>query len=103
LTLTTALGELEAAWDRLPDHPWTAEGITTAGRRSMTEIVARHLRDVEVHHVDLDVGYAPSDWPAEFVELELAKRLRDLDRRADRAALLAWLLNRCPAPELGPW
>jgi len=68
----------------------------------MTEIVTRHLRDLEVHHVDLDAGYTPSDWPAEFVEFELAKRLRDLDRRADRAALLAWLLGRCPAPELGP-
>jgi maleylpyruvate isomerase len=101
--LTAALSELEAAWDRLPDHLWTSAGITTAGQRSMAEIVARHLRDLEVHHVDLDAGYTPSDWPAEFVELELAKRLRDLDRRADRATLLAWLLGRCPAPELGPW
>jgi maleylpyruvate isomerase len=78
-SLAAAFGELEAAWDQLPDHSWASEGITTAGPRSMTEIVERHLRDVEVHHVDLDAGYRPSDWPAEFVELELCKRLADLD------------------------
>jgi maleylpyruvate isomerase len=101
--LVDAFAELEAAWERLPEHLWTAEGITTAGRRSMADLVGRHLRDVEVHHVDLDVDYAPSDWPLEFVELETVKRLRDLDGRADPAALLAWLLGRGPAPELGPW
>ncbi len=101
--LATAFAELEAAWDRLPDHLWTSAGITTAGPRSMTDIVARHLRDVEVHHVDLDNGYTPSDWPAEYVQLELAKRLGELDGRADPADLLAWLLGRQPAPELTPW
>ena len=25
------------------------------------------LREIEVHHVDLDAGYGPSDWPKEFV------------------------------------
>jgi maleylpyruvate isomerase len=102
-TLTEAFAELEAAWNRLPDDAWTRTGVTTAGLRTMAEIVARHLRDLEVHHVDLDVGYTPSDWPPEFVELELAKRLADLDRRADPEGLLAWLLGRGPAPDLGPW
>jgi maleylpyruvate isomerase len=101
--LTGALDRLEGAWARLPDDLWTSEGVTTAGTRVMTEIVARHLRDVEAHHVDLDVGYEPSDWPTQFVELELAKRLRDLPGRADPSALLAWLLGRGSAPELGPW
>lgn len=94
---------LEAAWDALDDARWGCQGIMTAGPRSMTEIVGHHLRDVEVHHVDLDLGYRPSDWPAAFVERELAKRLRDLPARADAADLLAWLLGRSPAPELGPW
>lgn len=101
--LGSALQELEAAWEALPDHLWDSEGVTTAGSRSMKEVVARHLRDVEVHHVDLDFGYAPTDWPAEFVTVELAKRVRDLEHRTDPTALLAWLLGRRPAPELGPW
>lgn len=102
-SLSSAFEELETAWERLPDQLWDNQGITTAGPRSMTETVARHLRDVEVHHVDLDVGYAPCDWPEEFVRVELPKRVRDLERRAEPTALLAWLLGRSAAPELGPW
>jgi maleylpyruvate isomerase len=69
----------------------------------MREIVSRHLRDVEVHHVDLDIDYQPTDWPELFVEGELAKRLAGLPDRASHAALLAWLLGRADAPALGPW
>jgi hypothetical protein len=76
----------------------------TAGPRTMTEIVTHHLRSVEVHHVDLDIGYLVSSWPPIFVDGELAKRLRALPNRADHADLLAWLLGRATAPELlGPW
>jgi maleylpyruvate isomerase len=103
LRLGTALSDLEAAWERLPTASWSFETITSAGRRSMADVVARHLRDVEVHHVDLDAGYGPMDWPEQFVELELAKRLADLPGRTPHAALLAWLLGRAQAPDLGPW
>lgn len=94
---------LEAAWDALDDALWEWQGIMTAGPRPMTEIVSHHLRNVEVHHVDLDIGYRVCDWPAVFVEGELSKRLRDLPDRGDHGDLLAWLLDRAPAPELGPW
>ena len=69
----------------------------------MKEFVERHLRDVFVHHVDLDVGYRPRDWPSAFVNIELPKRLRDLPGRAESHDLLAWLLGRTAAPELAPW
>lgn len=69
----------------------------------MIEFVERHLRDVFVHHVDLDSGYEPSDWPTAFVSRELPKRLHDLPDRAEPSALLAWLLGRTRAPGLGPW
>jgi len=83
---------------------WDRQGIMTAGPRTMTEIVTHHLRSVEVHHVDLDIGYLVSSWPPIFVDGELAKRLRALPNRADHADLLAWLLGRATAPELlGPW
>jgi len=95
---------LEAAWDRLDPSLWDRQGIMTAGPRTMAEIVAHHLRNVEVHHVDLDIGYQISEWPAAFVDGELPRRLRVLADRADRAELLAWLLDRAPAPRLvGPW
>lgn len=101
--LASSFEELEAAWEALPDHLWDGHAITTAGPRAMTEVLARHLRDVEVHHVDLDVGYAPSDWPEEFLSVELPKRLRDLQHRTEPWGLLAWLLGRGTAPQLGPW
>jgi maleylpyruvate isomerase len=94
---------LEEAWRAFDDGLWNELGEMTAGPRTMGEIIAHHLRDVEVHHVDLDIGYEVSHWPPLFVEGELAKRLRTLDGRADHADLLAWLLDRGPAPELAPW
>jgi maleylpyruvate isomerase len=95
---------LETTWHGLDDVLWESRGIMTAGPRTMTEIVRHHMRNVEVHHVDLDIGYRPVDWPANFVEGELPKRLRSLLDRADHAELLAWLLGRSSAPELqGPW
>jgi maleylpyruvate isomerase len=69
----------------------------------MTEIVMHHLRNVEVHHVDLDPGFRASDWPPLFVKNEPGKRIRDLPNRADHADLPAWLLGRAPAPELRRW
>lgn len=101
--LERAFEQLESAWEALDDEQWGRQAIMTAGPRTMAEIVVHHLRNVEVHHVDLDVGYRPSDWLPQFVQGELAKRLRGLPERADHAELLAWLLDRAPAPELGPW
>jgi maleylpyruvate isomerase len=98
------LDQLEAAWARLDGSLWDRQAIMTAGPRTMAEIIRHHMRNVEVHHVDLDIGYRPTDWSATFVEGELPKRLRALPDRADHAELLAWLLGRSPAPELrGPW
>jgi len=74
--------------------------MMAAGPRTMAEIVAHHLRNIEVHHVDLDTGHRPSDWPSILVEGELSKRLRLFPDRADHAEILAWLLGRAPAPEL---
>ena len=102
--LAHSLELLEAAWAALDDAHWDRQGIMMAGPRTMAEIVGHHLRNIEVHHVDLDVGHRPSDWPSILVETELPKRLQALPDRADHADLLAWLLGRAAAPDLvGPW
>ncbi len=101
--LVKSFGRLEAAWDALDAGLWDRNATMNAGPRTMAETVAHHLRNVEVHHVDLDIGYRASDWPRQFVEGELARRIRALPDRADHADLLAWLLGRGPAPELEPW
>ncbi|MEO3788162.1 maleylpyruvate isomerase family mycothiol-dependent enzyme [Actinocorallia sp. B10E7] len=38
----------------------------------------RRWREVEVHHVDLDAGYAPADWPRSYVRWELDDSLPPL-------------------------
>jgi maleylpyruvate isomerase len=102
--LADAFATLESAWHHLDDDRWDRQGIMTAGPRTMSEILGHHLRNVEVHHLDLDIGYEVSEWPGILVEGELAKRLQALPDRADHAELLAWLIGRAPAPELvGPW
>ena len=102
--LTSSFELLEAAWARCGDDTWGQQALMTAGPRTMIEVLAHHQRNVEVHHVDLDLGYRACDWPMEFVETELTKRLRALPDRANHPDLFAWLLDRGPAPVLvGPW
>lgn len=71
-------------------------------------------REVEIHHVDLSIGYTPLSWSESFVEATLATELPSLDRRAPgivvpdlpRAELLAWLIGRptrSGLPELPAW
>ncbi|MGI8576658.1 MAG: maleylpyruvate isomerase N-terminal domain-containing protein [Nocardioidaceae bacterium] len=67
--LAGCLELLEATWDTLDDTHWNRQGIMAAGPRTMAEIVAHHLRNVEVHNVDLGIGHQPSDWPLILVEV----------------------------------
>jgi maleylpyruvate isomerase len=101
--LRVACERLESSWSVLPDDAWEREGIMVAGARTMREIVFRRLREVSVHHVDLDVGYSPTDWSATYVESELSRRLAVLADRADHVALVVWLLGRGDAPDLSSW
>jgi maleylpyruvate isomerase len=109
--LRTAVERLEAALAATDDGAWaTGRGRTaTAGEVDLPEIVFRRLREVEVHHVDLDRGYDAGRWSAAFVDEELRRGLQQLDGRlsgSDRAAFAAWLLGRATPdawPELGPW
>jgi maleylpyruvate isomerase len=66
-------------------------------------------REVEVHLVDLGVGYETADWPEHYLAAELPRLLTQLPLRLDgpgRRALTAWLLERGELPSdlrLGPW
>jgi maleylpyruvate isomerase len=101
--LMAACARLEGAWRDLPDDAWDRQGEVGPGPRPMHEILFRRWREVEVHLVDLDVGYAAADWPDDYAAGELARGLPRLAERADPATLAAWLLRRGPAPDLGPW
>ncbi|QDQ98521.1 maleylpyruvate isomerase N-terminal domain-containing protein [Tomitella fengzijianii] len=59
-------------------------------------------RELEIHHVDLGLGYVPADWPATFVSRTLDTELPALQATGwdgetpdlPEAELLAWLIGR---------
>ncbi|MBV2363912.1 maleylpyruvate isomerase family mycothiol-dependent enzyme [Streptomonospora nanhaiensis] len=52
---------------------WGFEVVHRSGARFPASALPwKRLAEVEYHHVDLDLGYRPKDWPEEFVGHELA-------------------------------
>lgn len=91
-----------AGW---PDPPVTGE--SSYGPRGCP---AHRLRESEMHHVDLGLGYSPADWPDEYVAWDLPVLLSTVDERlrspGQRKAVLAWLAGRGSLPaeaSLTPW
>jgi maleylpyruvate isomerase len=85
-----------AAVDEMPAEAWTAVVQWTSGREApAAEVMWHRLREVEIHHVDLDAGYVPADWPEAFV-LRLCRTQADsLAHREDGPAVVL------RAPEVG--
>jgi maleylpyruvate isomerase len=75
------------------------------------------LREVLIHHVDLNAGYSPADWPEPFVARMsdlLDARTGPRDVVGDPAEVVAWRLGRGAGPGVraadggdpgdpGPW
>ena len=57
--------------------------------------------EVEIHHVDLGLGYRPEDWSDVFVERMLPRMLKGLPSRCDRRVLLGWTLGSRRRPLTG--
>jgi maleylpyruvate isomerase len=52
----------------MPGDAWTVQVRALRGPGfPALGVLDRRLSEVEIHHVDLAAGYAPSDWPADFV------------------------------------
>ncbi|MEV6397545.1 maleylpyruvate isomerase family mycothiol-dependent enzyme [Streptomyces sp. NPDC051907] len=71
-----AVGERPADWDRTVE---LRNGITDAAAR----VPFRRLVEVELHHVDLGIGYELEDLPKEFVEREIDFLARRFAGRPD--------------------
>jgi maleylpyruvate isomerase len=56
------------AIERLPDEYWTESFERTPGGRVIryAAIPGMRLREVEIHHVDLDAGFSPAGWSDAF-------------------------------------
>jgi maleylpyruvate isomerase len=70
------------AWQALPEGAWDHVGRAISGDRSMREALWSRVREVEVHHVDLAMGYEPTDWSVGFVTGALEEIFGTFARRA---------------------
>lgn len=101
---------LETAFQRAAAAGWPKPADDRHGHYPASGSPAHRLREVEMHHVDLNLDYRPDQWPREYVEWDLANLLQTVPDRLssaqDAAALVAWLAGRGPVPSdiyLSPW
>ncbi len=109
--------------DAMPVESWQRTVTFTGGYDvDAAMILPLRLGEVHVHHVDLDIGYRPADWPAAFVSgyLDTAVRgLKGFEVRIEATdtgrvfgaaaatvvvgpeyAILAWLIGRSDGSDL---
>jgi maleylpyruvate isomerase len=63
-----ATGRFAEALDAMGDGDWEGRFDRTPGGREirLVNVSLMRLREVEIHHVDLDAGYTAADWPEGF-------------------------------------
>jgi maleylpyruvate isomerase len=87
--LRASAAAFAAAADDLPADAWDAPVSRRGDTFPARGILARRRSEVEIHHVDLGAGYQPRDWPADFVQVALARVARDFAGRPGAPACLA--------------
>ena len=92
--LAGSVSALDRRWSALPGDVWQRPTRSSGGERPLAAGVLSRWTEVEVHHADLDVGYGPADWPAEYVAAVLPGVVSGLPRRATTPPAETWLL-RC--------
>jgi maleylpyruvate isomerase len=103
--LVAAHAHLDAAVGALGEEAWEAPTRSVDGTlRPARDLPRGRWREVEVHHVDLGLGYEPVDWPDPFVTRILPYALADVGRRlpglagVDPRAIVAWSYGRGEPP-----
>jgi maleylpyruvate isomerase len=81
--VSAAIDQIEDVWRRMPADAWLRPTAARIGQRPAWMSVWARWRETEIHHVDLDAGYAHGHWPAEFVDLLLPRVLPTLATRLD--------------------
>jgi maleylpyruvate isomerase len=111
--LRRSIWKLEGRW---ATASWDGRGRAAAGEVAIRDLPFLRLREVAVHHVDLDIGYTFADLPAEYLRLELRRMemlwkarqpmgMTPLPSPALDAAppvRLAWLMGRTEIDGLAP-
>jgi maleylpyruvate isomerase len=95
---------VEAALAAFPDEAWgRLTRSVSGGEQPARDVAFSRWREVEVHHVDLGLGYTPAEWPGDLVERWLPHAKAQFLDTVDQRSLLAWLVGRAPAPQLESW
>lgn len=103
LVRTTA-AQLDELFASLATEAWSLKVRTVAGgQHPVAHLPFRRWREVEMHHVDLGVGFDVSEVSPSLVDLALPRLLEGLPERTDRRTLTMWLLGRGDAPTLDSW
>ena len=84
----TSAAALAAAWGGVPAEAWSRSVRPLSEVQPLARTVWSRTREVEIHHVDLGLGYTPAAWPAPFVARELARVARSLTTRLPRGTAL---------------
>jgi maleylpyruvate isomerase len=109
MDIRLSAARLEELWSTISPTAWDGTALMSGTTWTCQLLPFQRWREVEIHHVDLDLGYTPKDWPDAYVAQELAAALLGVPERLTDATqprqLLAWLLGRASQPrlELGPW
>jgi maleylpyruvate isomerase len=101
--LRVSVASLDREWDNAPEVVWQRHGLRNDGSPFPCRLLpVSRWREVEVHHVDLGLGYGVADWPEGFVTADLPNALDRLpgmiDDAAQQRALLAWVYGRADQP-----
>lgn len=95
---------LDELFATLPAATWPQPVRTVLGGQHPVALLPfRRWREVEVHLVDLDLGFSCADWSQDLVERALPRLISGLPDRADHRDLMAWILGRASPPELERW
>ena len=112
--LRSSIERLEALWAA---SQWEGAGIVATGAEvPITDLPFGRLREVAIHHIDLDIGATFDDLPGEYVRIEL-RRMEMLWQSRQPMGLtplpaaalalrpperLAWLMGRTTVDGLAP-
>lgn len=102
--------QLDILLEQCEREGWPNADFMGGGHYGAGGCPAHRLREVQMHLVDLGLGYTPSQWPNENVEWDLHNLLASVPVRLAssraRTELVAWLAGRSPLNEdfaLEPW
>jgi len=102
--VTATCAAVQQAVEAMPDDAWSGVSRTVGGQlRTAAQVVFSRWRELEVHHVDLGLGYGLEQWPEDLARRWLGDLLPDLPDRAGPQQLLAWCLGRAAPPVLTDW